>query len=134
MKTFVYLALAGAAVAQERPVWVATDELRYPDGPKQCSFDADCTPDHVCLQHMWSHAGMKESAQGCWHVSVCQNDGAWLMFDDNRNLQYFCKDSHKEAAYKFEWPEYAIRPSSKGRHWDEYQEACYSDADCEGVK
>tara|TARA_B110000503_G_C7036812_1_gene366470 strand:- start:699 stop:914 length:216 start_codon:yes stop_codon:yes gene_type:complete len=71
MKTFIYLALIGAVVAQERPVWVPTDELRYPDGPKTCKVDSDCQPDYSCLKHMWAHAGMSESAKGCWHVSVC---------------------------------------------------------------
>jgi len=80
MKFLTALSFIGLIVAQQntaesvnkkqRPDWQPARPM-YTKNPKTCGADADCSPDHICIQHMWAYNGQHESATGCWHKTVC---------------------------------------------------------------
>ena len=118
-----------AETAEERSVWVDAP-TKYPSvEAKSCATSADCVADHVCAQHAWAYNGQYESAQGCWHKSVCKGTASYLMFD-GRQIQWFCsQEDLAQIGDNFGDLAYPLNPADT-KHWDMYEEACNNHQDC----
>ena len=51
------------------------------------NFNGAITAKGACLEHMWAYNGQKESAKGCWDLSVCSNSystSSYTVFDGRK--------------------------------------------------
>ena len=97
----------------------------------QCFSDYDCAEGHYCLQHMWTVKDQLETGRGCWREDVCQGSATYDMFI-SRTQQWFCSDeqiAEQEAKGVQPITDWDIVLREE-KHWDTYQEACVTDADC----